>query len=178
MLGLHSSGQAFPSWNKQGLLFIAVDGLLIVVASLVKHRLWGVQNSVVVIQEISCSTAYGIFPYQGSNPCLLHWQADSQPLGHQGSPNPLLILKSLSVCHVRYCFCYFSPSFRCIYYPANTFSKLVPKASVLLLSRREICTWIFKLFWRCWQNFQHFKVLTIWGSSPYSMPSFRWWPSF
>ena len=26
-----------------------------------------------------------IFPTQGSNPCLLHWQADSLPLIHQGS---------------------------------------------------------------------------------------------
>ena len=25
----------------------------------------------------SCSAACGIFPDQGSNPCLLHWQADS-----------------------------------------------------------------------------------------------------
>ena len=30
--------------------------------------------------------ACGIFPDQGSNPCPLHWQADSQPLRHQGSP--------------------------------------------------------------------------------------------
>ena len=28
----------------------------------------------------------GIFPAQGRNPCLLHWQADSLPLSHQGSP--------------------------------------------------------------------------------------------
>ena len=34
----------------------------------------------------SCSAACGIFPDQGSNPCPLHWQADSQPLRHQGSP--------------------------------------------------------------------------------------------
>ena len=27
----------------------------------------------------------GIFLTQGSNPCLLHWQADSLPLSHQGS---------------------------------------------------------------------------------------------
>ena len=27
----------------------------------------------------------GIFPTQGSNPCLLYWQADSLPLSHQGS---------------------------------------------------------------------------------------------
>ena len=28
----------------------------------------------------------GIFPAQGSNPCILHRQADSLPLSHQGSP--------------------------------------------------------------------------------------------
>ena len=28
----------------------------------------------------------GIYLTQGSNPCLLHWQADSLPLSHQGSP--------------------------------------------------------------------------------------------
>ena len=27
-----------------------------------------------------------IFPTQGSNPCLLHWQAGSSPFSHQGSP--------------------------------------------------------------------------------------------
>ena len=37
----------------------------------------------------SCSVARGIFPDQGSNPCPLHWQADSQPLRHQGSPKRL-----------------------------------------------------------------------------------------
>ena len=30
--------------------------------------------------------ACGIFLDQGSNPCPLHWQADSLPLRHQGSP--------------------------------------------------------------------------------------------
>ena len=29
----------------------------------------------------------GIFPTQGSNPCLLHWQADSLPLSHLGNPS-------------------------------------------------------------------------------------------
>ena len=29
----------------------------------------------------------GIFPTQGSNPGLLHQQADSLPLSYQGSPN-------------------------------------------------------------------------------------------
>ena len=48
-------------------------------------------GSVVVAHGPSCSAACGIFPDQGSNPCPLHWQADSQPLCHQGSPvNALL----------------------------------------------------------------------------------------
>ena len=44
-------------------------------------------DSVVVAHGLSCSPACGIFPDQGSNPCPLHWQADSQPLCHQGSPD-------------------------------------------------------------------------------------------
>ena len=47
-------------------------------------------GSVVVAHVPSCSAACGIFPDQGSNPRPLHWQADSQPLRHQGSPSPLL----------------------------------------------------------------------------------------
>ena len=43
-------------------------------------------GSEVVAHGPSCSAARGIFPDQGSNPCPLHWQADSQPLCHQGSP--------------------------------------------------------------------------------------------
>ena len=48
-------------------------------------------GSVVVAHGSSCSAACGIFPDQGSNPCPLHWQADSQPLRHQGSPGFLWI---------------------------------------------------------------------------------------
>ena len=43
-------------------------------------------SSVVVAHRPSCSAACGIFSDQGSNLCPLHWQADSQPLRHQGSP--------------------------------------------------------------------------------------------
>ena len=43
-------------------------------------------GSLIVAHGPSCSAACGIFPDQGSNPCPLHWQADSQPLRHQGSP--------------------------------------------------------------------------------------------
>ena len=41
--------------------------------------------SAIVAHGPSRSAACGIFPDQGSNPCPLHWQADSQPLRHQGS---------------------------------------------------------------------------------------------
>ena len=43
-------------------------------------------GSVIVAHGPSRSAARGIFPDQGSNPCPLHWQADSQPLRHRGSP--------------------------------------------------------------------------------------------
>ena len=43
-------------------------------------------GSIIVALGPSRSAACGIFPDQGSNPCPLHWQADSQPLRHQGSP--------------------------------------------------------------------------------------------
>ena len=43
-------------------------------------------GSATVAHGPSCSAACGILPDQGSNLCLLHWQADSQPLRHQGSP--------------------------------------------------------------------------------------------
>ena len=84
-------------------VFVSVRGLSLVVASgghsssrcagLSLSRpllLWSTGSrragSVIVAHGPSCSTACGIFPDQGSNPCPLHWQADSQPLRHQGSP--------------------------------------------------------------------------------------------
>ena len=54
-------------------------------------------GSVVVAHGPSCPAACGIFPDQGSNPCPLHWQADSQPLRHQGSPLSLIIAILLSM---------------------------------------------------------------------------------
>ena len=44
-------------------------------------------SSIVVGRGLSCSEACGIFPDQGLNLCPLHWQADSYPLHHQGSPH-------------------------------------------------------------------------------------------
>ena len=54
-------------------------------------------GSVVVAHGPSCSAACGIFPDQGSNPCPLHWQADSQPLRHQGNPKIFLNAHKLTV---------------------------------------------------------------------------------
>ena len=38
-----------------------------------------------ILEWVAISFSKGISPIQGSNPCLLHWQADSLPLSHQGS---------------------------------------------------------------------------------------------
>ena len=65
-------------------------------------------GSVAVAHGPSCSAACGILPDQGSNPCPLHWQADSQPLRHQGSP-----LKFFCVCGMPLRFHY------CSYYRDN-----------------------------------------------------------
>ena len=46
-------------------------------------------GSAVVVHGPSCFAPCGIFPDQGSNLCPLHWEADSQPLHHQGSPQAL-----------------------------------------------------------------------------------------
>ena len=84
-------------------VFVSVRGLSLVVASGGHSSSWcaGLSlsrplllrstgsrraGSVIVAHGPSCSAACGIFPDQGSNPCPLHWQADSQPLRHQGRP--------------------------------------------------------------------------------------------
>ena len=56
-------------------------------------------GSVVAANGHSCSAARGIFPDQGWNPCPLHWQADSQPLHHEGSPWSLDLTPALQVFH-------------------------------------------------------------------------------
>ena len=96
-LVLRFCARAFSSCGERGPLFIAVRGPLTVAAS---HCGAGSRcaGSVVVAHRLSCSMACGIFPDQGSNPCPLHWQADSQPLRHQGSPTfAILIIICLGV---------------------------------------------------------------------------------
>ena len=111
---------------------VSVCGLLIAGASLVAElralslqELWYV-GSIVVASELqstgaivrthwfSCSAACEIFLDQGLNPYLLHWQVDSLPLNHQGSP-------WLSILYVVVCVCQSqSPSLSLVPYPLLT----------------------------------------------------------
>ena len=52
-------------------------------------------GSAIVAHGPSRSAACGIFPDQGSNPCPLNWQADSQPQRHQGSPQLLCFYNTI-----------------------------------------------------------------------------------
>ena len=95
MLGLRFCARTFSSCGKWGPLFIAVRGPLTIAASLVGSTGSRRAGSVVVAHRPSRSAACGIFPDQGSNLCPLHWQADSQPLRHQGSPT--FIFKNINI---------------------------------------------------------------------------------
>ena len=103
-------------------VFVSVRGLSLVVASgghsssrcaglslshplLLRSTGFRRAGSVIVAHGPSCSAACGIFPDQGSNPCPLHWQADSQPLRHQGSP----IFEVLCLVILLF-LCWYSPS--------------------------------------------------------------------
>ena len=81
MLGLHLRARAPSSCGKRGPLFIAVCRPLLLRSTGSRHT-----GPAAVAHGPSRSSACGIPPDQGSNPCPLHWQADSQPLRHQGSP--------------------------------------------------------------------------------------------
>ena len=80
VLGLRFCARAFSSCGKWGPLFIAVR------RASHYRGLSRRAGSVIVAHGPSSSVACGILPDQGSNSCPLHWQADSQPLRHQGSP--------------------------------------------------------------------------------------------
>ena len=84
---------------------VAVCGPLIADASLAAEHGLRSAGLVGVVNGLSCSAACRIFPDQGSNLHLLrllHWQADSLPLSHQGSPRLVFLLaKSDNSCHSR-----------------------------------------------------------------------------
>ena len=95
-LGLCCCTQAFSSFGEQGLFIVARAycsdfsccraWTLGTWGSVVVARRLQSTGSVVVVHRLSRSVACGIFSDQGSNLCPLKWQADSQPLDHQGSP--------------------------------------------------------------------------------------------
>ena len=87
VLGLHCYAWAFSSCGEWGLLSSCV--------ARASHcggffccRAWapGTWASVLAAPGLGCCEACGIFLDQGSNPCPLHWQADSYALFQQGSP--------------------------------------------------------------------------------------------
>ena len=78
--------------TKRGYSPGAVRGLLTAVASaVVEHgsRTCGLSSYGTWAE---CSIACGIFLDQGSNSHFLHWQVDSLPLSHQGSPGLFISL--------------------------------------------------------------------------------------
>ena len=81
----------FSSCGEWGPLSNEMHQLLIVSLAVEAHLAVG------VIHGLTCLTACGIFPDQGSNLHPLHWQAASQPLDHQGSPKMKSILKCVSL---------------------------------------------------------------------------------
>ena len=88
VLGLRLRARAPSSRGKWGPLLIAVRGPPAIAAPRLPLRSTGSRRagSAAVAHGPSRSAACGIPPDQGPNPCPLHWQADSQPLRHQGSP--------------------------------------------------------------------------------------------
>ena len=104
VLGLHFCAKAFSSCGKWGPLFITVRGPLTIVAFfLLRSTGCRRAGSVVVAHRPSCSMACGIFPDKGLNPCPLHWQAVSQPLRHQGSPDESFLYEDVELCQMLVC---------------------------------------------------------------------------
>ena len=99
--GLRFCARASSSCGKRGPLFIAVRRASSLSRPLLLRSTGSRRaGSVVVAHGLSCSAACGIFPDQGSNPCPLHRQADSQPPRHQGSPSHSLLNKRMSLLSV------------------------------------------------------------------------------
>ena len=86
VLGLRFRARALSRCGKWGPLFITVRGPLTVAAPpVVEHRL---QTRRLSNCGSRAQPLRGIWdpPRPGPEPVPLHWQADSQPLRHQGSP--------------------------------------------------------------------------------------------
>ena len=97
VLGLRFCARAFSSGGKRGHSSSRCAGLSLSRPLLLRSTGSRRAGSAIVAHRPSCSVACGIVPDQGSNPCPLHQQADSQPLRHQGSPMYIFIEPTLQV---------------------------------------------------------------------------------
>ena len=78
MLGLHCCVWAFSSCGERGAtLHCGARASHCGGFSCCGAQALGARAPVVVVHGLSCPAACGNFPDQGSNPCPLHWQADS-----------------------------------------------------------------------------------------------------
>ena len=94
-MGARCWSSSCPVVMSQGYSLAMVRALVLLVPSLVtQHILWGGRASVAAVPGLwstdsvavglglTFSVTCGIFPDQGPNSCLLHWQAESLPLGY------------------------------------------------------------------------------------------------
>ena len=144
-------------WLIAMLVFVSVRGLSLVVASgghsslrcaglslsrplLLRSTGSRRAGSVVVAHGSSCPAACGIFPDQGSNPRPLHWQADSQPLRHQGSPHVSSLMKRFN--RVAFLLLIFESS---LYFPGTSPLSYIHITNIFSLSshslRAEVLIW-------------------------------------
>ena len=78
--------------------------------------------------RVGCqSLLQGIFPTQGSNSCFLHWQADSLPVNHLGSPLRYSNFSSNTSHHQHG------------YYSASNHRHLLPAAAAKSLQSLTLC---------------------------------------
>ena len=143
-------------------VFVSVRGLSLVVASrghsssqctglslsqplLLQSTSSRCAGSVVVAHGPSCSVACGIFPDQGSNPCPLHWQADSHPLHHQGSPMCPIIFNMFNL-HFHLFWDIFSFFFD--FFPLThwLFRSVLFISTYLWIFQFSFCLWFLVLF--------------------------------
>ena len=89
---------AFSSYGEQGLLFSCSPQASSHWGGFPSCRAWALGHVafIVVVHGLSYPAAHGIFLEQGSNLCPLHWQVDSYPLDHQGSPVEFLRMAILT----------------------------------------------------------------------------------
>ena len=102
--------------------------------------------------QLSCSMGCGILSDQGSNPCLLHWQADSLPLSHQRSPVLL-----------------FQTDYYLLGSPLNTEDTSNPTKSKSQHPKQKHKPWPRRT-WICCSGNRHRKYIWEWGQEGVESP--------